>query len=259
MGRVTAFVSESLLFPSLSARKKMALRYLRGAGIEIGALQHPLELAPGVIVRYLDTVSREENIRRYPHLDPSRIVVTDLMDDGFAPTSLPPASQEFIIANHLLEHAPNPLQVLLNWNRLLKRGGILFLTLPDGSRNFDRGRRITPLEHLVEDFELVKSGDLEQFARNNREHYREFVEISIPNLNRMRGRRPMTPERQREYLEELVAQQSTDPHFHVFNRESMIVLCRHLTAVLAPELALKETVRSRFGREQLLIFEKRGE
>jgi SAM-dependent methyltransferase len=257
LNRFLTFLS-SRLFPSYSARKVLALRYLHGSGLEIGPLQHPLELPSGVVVRYVDQVTRQENIRRHPHLDGARIPATDLLDDGFALATIPPESQEFVIANHLLEHAPNPLQALMTWRRVLKKNGTLFMTLPNGARNFDRGRPITSLEHLATDYELVQRGELEQFAQRNREHCREFVEISIPNLNRMRRRRPMSPERQREYLEQLIAENSTDPHFHVFTRESMIRLCTHLIAQYAPDLSLEEIVSSRRGHEYVIIMKKRG-
>ena len=257
LNRFLTFLS-SRLFPSYSARSRMALQYLHGSGLEIGALQHPQETPPGTVVRYVDQVTREENIRRYPHLDGALIVATDILDDGFVLTTIPSGSQDFVVANHLLEHAPNPLQALMTWRRVLKKNGTLFLTLPNGARNFDRGRQVTTLEHLAKDYELVQRGELEQFAQRNEEHYREFVEISIPNLNRMRRRRPMTPERQREYLGQLIAGNSTDPHFHVFTRESMIRLCTHLIALHAPDLSLVETVRSRRGHEYVLIMKKLG-
>ena len=68
-----------------------------------------------------------------------------IIDDGFELATIPPDSQDFVIANHLLEHAPNPLQTLLNWHRVLKKNGILFMTLPNGARNFDQGRALPPL------------------------------------------------------------------------------------------------------------------
>lgn len=253
--RLLSFLT-TVFLPSYSARKRLAFRYLRGSGLEIGALHHPLAVPPGVAVRYVDLVDREENARRYPHLDESRIVVTDICDDGFELATISDESQDFVIANHLLEHAPNPLHVVLTWLRVLKSNGILFMTLPDGTRNFDQGRQITPLEHLVDDYERVKQGDLERFARNNREHYREFVEIAIPNLNRRRQRRPMTAERQQEYLEELVAKQSTDPHFHVFSRNSMIQFCSYLISAHAPDVSVLEIVSSRFGQEYVLVLKK---
>ena len=251
-------LTESVLFPSLSARKKMAFRYLHGTGLEIGALQHPLEAPPGVVVRYVDYVTREENIRRYPHLDASRIVITDHIDNGFELSTFHHNSQDFIIANHVLEHAPNPLQTLLNWNSVLKKNGILFITQPNGSKNFDQGRGITSLEHMIEDYEQVKNGELEQFERNNREHYREFVEISITNLNKMRHRRPMTEKRKEEYLEKLVAEKSIDAHFHVFTKKSMQQLCNHLITTYAHDVSLVESVRSRFGHEYVLVLKKQN-
>ena len=257
-GRPLRTLLADLLFPSRTARRRLAARYLRGAGIEIGPLHLPLETPPGVTVRYVDLVERAENVRRYPHLDPDRIVGTDIIDDGFTLATVADGSQNFVVANHLLEHAPNPLLALETWGRVLAGGGVLFLTLPDGTRNFDRGRPVTPLHHLVEDYDLVRDNDREEIVRRTREHCREFVAISLANLNRVRLRRPLTPERQREYVEELVASGSTDPHCHVFDRETMVRLCTHFTTRHRPDIALREIVSSRFGEEYVLILVKGG-
>ncbi|MCP6623602.1 class I SAM-dependent methyltransferase, partial [Klebsiella pneumoniae] len=77
---------------------------------------------------------REENIRKFPELDAASIVPTDYLEDGFTLASIPDCSQDFVIANHVLEHASNPLQVLSNWARVLRPGGTLFITVPIGSR-----------------------------------------------------------------------------------------------------------------------------
>lgn len=255
--RAAAFVTDAILLPSLSTRKRLAFKYLRGKGLEIGALQHPLQTPPGVTVRYVDQVTREENIGRYPHIPPSRIVQTDLLADGFSLAAVPSGSQDFIIANHILEHAPNPVQTVMNWNRVIKYGGVLFMTIPDGTRNFDAGRTVTPLDHITEDYELVRSGAHSQFALRNREHYREFVEISIPNLNRIRRRRPMTRERQQDYMDKLAAEQSTDAHFHVFSRASLSRFCRLLTDDYIPDLSLQQIAPSRFGQEYVVVMTKK--
>ncbi len=256
LNRLITFISESLLFPSYSTRKRLAFHYLHGIGLELGALHHPLETPPGVVVRYLDLVTRDENIRRYPHVAETRIVPTDILDDGFTLTTIADASQDFIIANHLLEHAPNTLQTLVNWHRVLKPNGTLFITLPIGDKNFDRGREVTSLVHFVEDYKLAKNRNLNQFAQRNREHYKEFVEISLQNLNLMRRRRPMTLERQQEYLEQLIAGESTDPHFHVFSKESILLLFNYFITTSAPDLSLRETARSRLGQEYVVILRK---
>ncbi|OGR24791.1 MAG: hypothetical protein A2X83_02660 [Desulfuromonadales bacterium GWD2_54_10] len=254
------YIKENLFFPSYSARKKTSFRYLRGQGLEIGALQHPLEVPPGVVVKYVDYATREENVKKYPEIDGSRIVVTDHVDDGFELSCIQAASQDFIIANHVLEHAPNPLQVLLNWSNALKRNGFLFMTLPNADKSFDKGRMITTVEHIVEDYELVKVGELETFAARNRAHYKEFVNISIPNLKKVhRNLKTYRTEADKNaYVDKLMRQSSVDAHFHVFTKSSLVSIMNHLVAHYLTDLALREVVRSRFGFEYVVVLEKTG-
>lgn len=254
------YLKETLLFPSYSARKKMSFRYLRGHGLEIGALQHPLEVLPGVIVKYVDYATREENIKKFRGIDGSKIVVTDQVDDGFELSSVDSASQDFIIANHVLEHAPNPLQVLLNWSRVVKVNGFIFITLPNADKNFDKGRKITSAEHIIKDYELVKAGDLHAFAAKNREHYKEFVDKSIPNLKKVHRnlKTYRTEADKNKYVDKLILEASVDAHFHVFTKSSLNVIMKHLIVHYLPELILREVVRSRFGAEYVIILEKRG-
>src|SRR5207249_5036937 len=50
------------------SREAIARRYLRGTGIEIGALHNPLRLPRGVDVRYVDRMTVPELRRHYPEL-----------------------------------------------------------------------------------------------------------------------------------------------------------------------------------------------
>jgi hypothetical protein len=59
-------------------------------------------------VRYVDYVTREENLRKFPELDPRTLVTPDIVDDGFVLANVPAESQQFVAANHVLEHASNP-------------------------------------------------------------------------------------------------------------------------------------------------------
>jgi SAM-dependent methyltransferase len=65
----------------------------------------------------------------------------------------PDMAYDFVLSSHMLEHSANPLRVLHEWRRVLKREGALLLALPEGSRTFDHQRPATSLDHLVEDFE----------------------------------------------------------------------------------------------------------
>ena len=258
VGKLKEFIGETVLFPSYSVRKKLSFRYLRGSGLDIGALHNPLEVPPGVTVTYVDYATREENIKKFPLIDASRIVVTDYVADGCELAGIPNASQDFVIANHVLEHSANPLQTLLHWHRVLKGAGILFMTIPNGDKSFDYGREITTIGHLADDYELVKAGDMEKFKEKNWAHYREFVEISIPNLHRVQRNLKTyeTAEARNAYIDKLARESSDDAHFHVFTKASLTAFLDYMIANYAGDFALRELVPSRSDSEFVVILEK---
>ena len=63
-------------------RTRVAARYLRGRGIEIGALDSPTPLPPGATVRYVDFRTVPELHRQYPELAGHSFVDVDVVDDG---------------------------------------------------------------------------------------------------------------------------------------------------------------------------------
>ena len=63
------------------------------------------------------------------------------------------ASYDYLLSSHCIEHLANPLQGLLEWRRVLKPGGLLFLVVPHKDGTFDHRRPVTPLAHLRQDFE----------------------------------------------------------------------------------------------------------
>src|SRR5262245_21139289 len=139
-------------------RAAIARMYLRGSGIEIGALHRPLRVPPHVAVRYVDRLSTDDLPRQYPTLADHDLVPVGIIDDGERLASLADRSQDFVIANHFLEHCEDPLGALLNFLRVLRDGGVLFLTVPDKRYTFDRDRPVTPLPHLIADHECGADG-----------------------------------------------------------------------------------------------------
>ncbi len=149
-------------------RRRLARRYLRGEGLEIGALHRPLPAPAEVNVRYVDRMDVAGLREHYPDLA-SELVAVDVVDDGETLASQPDESVDFVIANHFIEHTEDPLGTLANHLRVLRPGGILYLAVPDRRRTFDAERPPTPLEHLVEDHEhgpgASRSGHQEEWAR----------------------------------------------------------------------------------------------
>ncbi len=150
-------------------REQAAHRYLRGAGIEIGALHKPLSVPREVTVRYVDRLPVEALRRHYAEFKHLPLVPVDIVDDGETLASLPDASQDFVIANHFLEHCQNPIRALISMTRVLKPDGILYAAVPDKRRTFDRDRPITPLSHLIRDFkegpEWSRQAAFEEYVR----------------------------------------------------------------------------------------------
>src|SRR5262245_16441069 len=88
-------------------RETIASVFLRGNGIEIGALHQPLKVPDGVQVRYVDRMPTAELKTHYPDLASLPLVEIDVIDNGETLGALADASEDFAIANHFLEHCQN--------------------------------------------------------------------------------------------------------------------------------------------------------
>ena len=170
--------------------------HLHGRGVEIGGLWRKFKVPSGTKVWYLDRLSTDELARHYPELSGS-IVVPDIVADAEA---VPLRALDFIIASHVLEHLPFPLRALKSWYEALRGGGTLLLKVPDKRFTFDRNRRRTSLQHLIEEFENPGQIDI-------RAHFADWVE----NVN---GRRPGSE----EYETELrgLMEQNYSIHYHAW-------------------------------------------
>jgi SAM-dependent methyltransferase len=147
--------SRSALIAALTRRTKLSRGplshiFIKGSGIEIGSLNSPLDVPAGVKVTYVDRASADVLRSRYPqHAD--EILPIGIVSEVETLTGIADESQDFVIANHVLEHSEDPIAAFKSIFRVLKPGGIFFLALPDKRFTFDRDRGLTPFEHLVRD------------------------------------------------------------------------------------------------------------
>jgi SAM-dependent methyltransferase len=151
-------------------RLRLSARFIRGAGIEVGALHNPLPVPNADAVVYVDRVPLEQLRNEYPELAQQELVTPSVIDDGEVLGSLADASVDFVIANHFIEHCQNPIAALRTHLRVLKYGGVLFMAVPDKRFTFDRNRPLTPLGHVVRDYEEGPAWSL-------RPHVEEWVEL----------------------------------------------------------------------------------
>jgi predicted SAM-dependent methyltransferase len=181
-------------------REDVALQFLRGEGIEIGALDFPLRLPRGARIRYVDYLDGVGLREAYSNTlrEGRPLVVPDVVDDGARLASFADASLDFVVANHMLEHVEDPITALAHQLRVLRPGGILYLTLPDARYCFDSPRKRTTVEHLLRDHR-------DGLETSRSEHYEECARL-IEGHNG-------------ENLTKRVQEMETEglrPHFHVW-------------------------------------------
>ena len=208
-------------------RRRLALRHLPtgGHGLEIGALHCPLPLPPGARARYVDRHGAQE-LRQLRADAGASIVVPDLLADGFTLGCIANASQDFVVANHVLEHAVDALGTLEHWLRVLRPGGLLFVAVPIGERCFDRGRAVTPPQHFLDDRRLCAAGEREAMRERDRAHVEEHLDIAAPALARERGEAwtPLRDEAREREIARLLGADASQIHHHVFTPESFAAL-----------------------------------
>jgi len=230
----------------LDARAEFANRYLQGEGLEIGGLHQPLAMPPHARVRYVDRMRTEELRREYTELAEWDLVEVDVVDDGERLETIAPESQDFIVANHFLEHCQDPIGTIETHLGKLKPGGVLFYAVPDKRYTFDFRRPVTPLEHMVADYEQGPEG-----TRSG--HYEEWARLVLD--------RPAGGEEAQ--TEEWVAAQQrhlegTDYsiHFHVWTQAEFLRLILACRERFGDAFDLEATARQAI--EYIVVLRKRG-
>ncbi|OQB56149.1 MAG: Methyltransferase domain protein [Deltaproteobacteria bacterium ADurb.Bin151] len=190
-------------------------KYLSGSGIEIGALCNPLLVPQDAKVLYVDRLSIEGLREHYPELNDMELVKVDIIDDGERLEMIGNTTQDFVIANHFIEHCANPILTVSNMLRVLKKNGILFISLPDKRQCFDVDRPETTFEHLMRDYE--EGPDWSRKA-----HFEEWSRL----VNKVSGEREV-----KENVARLM-EMDYSIHYHVFTPDTMLEFFSKIKDVL---------------------------
>jgi SAM-dependent methyltransferase len=247
----TSGAQEALLPPVpayLDARAAFANSYLNGEGIEIGALHQPLAAPPQAHVHYLDRMTTPDLRREYPELAEYDLTEVDIVDDGEKLATVAAESQDFIIANHFLEHTEDPIGTIETHLGKVKPGGVLFYAVPDKRFTFDFRRPVTPIEHMVADHE-------EGPERSRARHFREwsrFVLEHDPPADADTG----WEERQIEAVAGQLEAQNYSIHMHVWTQAEFLRLI--LTLRDRAEGGFDLEAAARAGIEFVVILRKAG-
>ncbi len=116
----------------------------------------------------------------------------------------PEKSFDFVIISHVLEHLANPIRVVGEVFRVLRTGGRAIIAVPDMRFTFDQSRKITPFEHLMDDYRSA-------VTENSDEHYLDFLGGVAPEIL------SSPPEDIAHHVARVRARRE---HCHVWNSES---------------------------------------
>lgn len=240
-------------------REMVAQSYIWGNGIEIGAFASPLSVPVGVKVTYidkndLDAVTEPFSISGLTledfGVEVGSIIKPDIVDDGETLSKIGDYSQDFVIANHVLEHFEDPIKGFRNMLRVLKHDGILYLSLPEMRRSFDRTREQTSFEHIFRDYEEGPgwSRDLA---------YAEFAKIFVTQ-GTDKGLFKKTSGAEREAFENQQAKALNEAnfsiHFHAWTMDGMQDMFLRIKQRF--KLAFETRLMLQNGDEVIFIFQK---
>jgi SAM-dependent methyltransferase len=122
-----------------------------------------------------------------PSAAPSKVLVPDIVTNGFILEPVPDESVDFVVGNHLLEHSPDLYGTIKRWLKKLRPGGVIFAALPIVDRCFDSGRVVTPVEHFFLEHEAFASANIAEILKYTQSHILDFGRISSQNILRKKG------------------------------------------------------------------------
>lgn len=138
-------------------------------------------------------------------------------------SEIPGEHYDFLLSSHVIEHSANSIKALLEWMRVVKEDGILVLLTPHKDGTFDHRRPVTPLAHLIDDYDQgMTEADLS--------HLPEILKLHDLSKDPGAG----DPIHFRKRSENNLANRCL--HHHVFDTKRVVELLNHLNLqVLAVE------------------------
>ncbi len=226
-------------------RHHFANKYLSGDGIEIGAQFRPIQITNNKAnVKYVDRISREKTSEIYG-LPVDSLIEPDYCLEADNLHIFPNNSLDFIVANHVLEHTEDPIGTLVEWFRVVKEQGTLFITAPNyRSNEYDFRRKPVNLEHLISDYYNPSPSKKQQ---DKVEHWREF----ITNVMDLTEDEPKFEKTLKDYIH-----RDERTHFHVYDLKLLeqILNCIHNT--LRIRIRVINTFYLGYSFEILMVLQK---
>jgi SAM-dependent methyltransferase len=168
MPRPLACVLQPVVFPQCDPQGRAGCDEMRPElagidvatmrGLEIGPLASPRVRKSEGQIRYLDHAGAAELKQKYETDLGMRGRLEEIVDVDYvigdkqtvSDAVMPDAPFDYVIACHVIEHIPDPIEWMYDIARILSPGGILSLVIPDKRYCFDINRSLTEVSDLVD-------------------------------------------------------------------------------------------------------------
>lgn len=134
--------------------------------------------------------------------------------DGVQLDGIADASYDFCLSCNNLEHIANPIKALLEWKRVLKKDGLMFLILPNKEHNFDHKRPYTSFEHILDDYQ-------KKMGENDMTHFDEITRLHDLKKDLRAGNYEVFVERCKDNISNRCM------HHHVYNQQTLAQLMNY--------------------------------
>jgi len=199
-------------------RYRMAEPFLSGRGIEIGAGLNPQRLPSGVACEYFDTRNDRELLKYFGENSKIKTYPVTQFSNHF------PDLADFLIAHNVIEHCSNPISTLIEWHTFVKQGGTIVLSIPHHECCPDKGRNVSPFDHILLDFLFGRNDD----SFESREHIYSFILGWIDNG----GFKNKNKFEVAECAHQCAHAKENDLHWHVFS-EDVLKMTIRFSALIA--------------------------
>jgi glycosyltransferase involved in cell wall biosynthesis/2-polyprenyl-3-methyl-5-hydroxy-6-metoxy-1,4-benzoquinol methylase len=120
------------------------------SGLEIGAAAHnPFGLCTRNVCHPEFYQLYAEEQQKHMGVEPARVDIWASAEQ----IPVPDESEDYIISSHVVEHLPNLILAFVEWSRIVRDDGYVFMIVPlKGALPEDSNRELTTLSHVLEDY-----------------------------------------------------------------------------------------------------------
>jgi len=201
----------------------MAHYFCKGNGLEVGALCYPYLFNDDCSVKYAD-IFENNKLRSIlddvplDNLYQKKLVNVEfiLKPPKFLLESISENTFDFVYSSHVIEHTPNPISALNDQLRVTKPGGMIYAVMPNKKNTYDRTRKVTPSDILINKFE-----------NSIFEHTIDEALDVVKNTDSHALYEPYK-DNPLEYAKEIIKKKEGIHHFHTFDETNILEILIYL-------------------------------